>query len=119
MGYVYILAFTFVVIDPAALLNPGNDAGGYAVAHLFYQVFKNRYGNGTGGILCLGLVAVTFCWELAASTEIRIVSSIKTGGLHEDKYSPHLDEQFHQMDECTNNVVQHSLLHSFWDCFQF
>lgn len=58
VGYAYLLALSFVVIDPAALLDPGNDAGGYAVAQLFYQVFKNRYGSGTGGILCLGVIAV-------------------------------------------------------------
>ena len=58
MGYAYILALCFVTVDPAALLDPGNDAGGYAVAQLFYQVFKNRYGSGTGGIVCLGVVAV-------------------------------------------------------------
>ena len=47
-----------MAIDPAASLDPGNDAGGYAVAQLFYQVFKDRYGSGTGGILCLGIIAV-------------------------------------------------------------
>lgn len=57
VGYAYILGLAFVVIDPAALLDPGNDAGGYAVAQLFYQVFKDRYGSGTGGVVCLGVIA--------------------------------------------------------------
>ncbi|KAG0583556.1 hypothetical protein M758_3G147700 [Ceratodon purpureus] len=59
VGYAYILALSFVMMDPAALLDPGNDAGGYAVAQLFYELFKSRYGSGTGGILCIGIVAVS------------------------------------------------------------
>ncbi|KAJ8422492.1 hypothetical protein Cgig2_000561 [Carnegiea gigantea] len=37
--------------------------GDYAVAEVFYLAFKSRYGNGIGGILCLGIVAVAilFC----------------------------------------------------------
>lgn len=63
VGWGYILGLSFVVIDPAALLNEANDAGGYAVAQVFYNVFKARYGSGTGGIVCLGIVgvAIYFC----------------------------------------------------------
>lgn len=57
-GWLYILGLTFVVIDPAALLDTTNDAGGYALAQIFYDVFKSRYNNGTGGIVCLGVIAV-------------------------------------------------------------
>lgn len=59
----YILALCFTAVNPAALLDPGNDAGGYAVAQIFYQVFKDRYGSGTGGIFALGIIAVAvyFC----------------------------------------------------------
>ncbi|KAG0615789.1 hypothetical protein M758_5G067200 [Ceratodon purpureus] len=66
VGYAYILALSFVVIDPAALLDPGNDAGGYAVGQLFYQIFKDRYGSGTGGILCLGVFAVAMYFAAVA-----------------------------------------------------
>ena len=66
VGYAYILALSFVVIDPAALLDPGNDAGGYAVGQLFYQIFKDRYGSGTGGILCLGVIAVAIYFASVA-----------------------------------------------------
>lgn len=58
LGYAYILGITFAVIDPDMLLDPANDAGGYAIGQLFYQVFKDRYGSGTGGIVSLGVVAV-------------------------------------------------------------
>jgi hypothetical protein len=47
-----------VVIDPAALLDTTNDAGGYAIAQIFYDAFKSQYNNGTGGIVCLGVIAV-------------------------------------------------------------
>ncbi|KAG0610523.1 hypothetical protein M758_7G072100 [Ceratodon purpureus] len=36
VGYAYILALCFTAVNPAALLDPGNDAGGYAVAQIFY-----------------------------------------------------------------------------------
>jgi hypothetical protein len=51
------------VTDIPYLLNPDNDAGGYAIAEVFYMAFKSRYGNGVGGIICLGVVAVAiyFC----------------------------------------------------------
>lgn len=58
VGWGYILGLCFVVIDPAALLDTSNDAGGYAVAQVFYNVFRDRYGSGTGGIVCLGIVGV-------------------------------------------------------------
>ena len=58
VGWGYILGLSFTVIDPTSLLDPANDAGGYAVAQLFYGVFRDRYGSGTGGIVCLGIIAV-------------------------------------------------------------
>jgi hypothetical protein len=58
VGWGYILALAFTVIDPTSLLDPANDAGGYAVAQLFYGIFRDRYGSGTGGIVCLGILAV-------------------------------------------------------------
>ncbi|KAG0581342.1 hypothetical protein KC19_4G243800 [Ceratodon purpureus] len=58
LGYAYIMGITFAVMDPDMLLDPANDAGGYAIGQLFYQVFKDRYGTGTGGIFCMGIVAV-------------------------------------------------------------
>lgn len=57
-GYAYIMGLSFVLVDPDFLLDPSNDAGGYAIGQLFYQVFKDRYGSGTGGLLCMGVVAV-------------------------------------------------------------
>lgn len=62
-GWGYILGITFAVTNIPNLLSKENDAGGYAIAQIFYEVFKNRYGNGAGGIVCLGIVAVAvfFC----------------------------------------------------------
>ncbi|KAK6146837.1 hypothetical protein DH2020_020706 [Rehmannia glutinosa] len=53
VGWGYILGITFAVTNIPNLLSPDNDAGGYAIAEIFYQAFKSRYGNGTGGIVCL------------------------------------------------------------------
>ena len=58
VGWGYILALAYTVMDPSALLDPANDAGGYAVAQLFYTIFLDRFGSGTGGIVCLGINAV-------------------------------------------------------------
>ncbi|KAI8573017.1 hypothetical protein RHMOL_Rhmol01G0246500 [Rhododendron molle] len=54
----YLLGITFAVTDIPYLLNSDNDAGGYAIAEVFYLAFKRRYGSGAGGIICLGVVAV-------------------------------------------------------------
>lgn len=63
VGWGYILGITFAVTNIPNLLSPDNDAGGYAIAEIFYQSFKNRYGTGVGGIICLGIVSVAifFC----------------------------------------------------------
>lgn len=63
VGWGYLLGITFTVTDIPQLLNPDNDAGGYAIAEIFYQAFKSRFGSGTGGIICLLVVAVAifFC----------------------------------------------------------
>nr|CAB3473524.1 unnamed protein product [Digitaria exilis] len=63
VGWGYILGITFAVKDIPYLLSKDNDAGGYAIAQVFYQSFKSRYGSGVGGIICLGIVAVAiyFC----------------------------------------------------------
>jgi formate hydrogenlyase subunit 3/multisubunit Na+/H+ antiporter MnhD subunit len=46
------------VTDIPYLLSRDHDAGGYAIAQVFYLAFKSRYGTGVGGIICLGVVAV-------------------------------------------------------------
>ncbi|CAL4959491.1 unnamed protein product [Urochloa decumbens] len=58
-GWIYLLALTSLVTDIPYLLDPGNDAGGYAVAQALYNAFHRRYGTGVGGVLCLGVIAVT------------------------------------------------------------
>jgi amino acid transporter len=56
-GWAYIVAVTFAATNIPYLLDTSNDAGGYAIAEIFYLTFKNRYGSGVGGIICLGVVA--------------------------------------------------------------
>lgn len=59
--------------DISYLLSSENDAGGYAIAEIFYLVFKNRYGSGVGGIICLGVVAVAvfFCGMSSVTSNSR------------------------------------------------
>ncbi|KAI3740679.1 hypothetical protein L2E82_31149 [Cichorium intybus] len=63
VGLGYLLGITFTITDIPRLLSTDNDAGGYAIAEIFYQAFKGRFGSGTGGIICLLVVAVAifFC----------------------------------------------------------
>lgn len=63
VGWGYLLGITFAVTDLTHALDTANDAHGYAIAQVFYDAFKNRYGSGVGGIVCLGVVAVAvfFC----------------------------------------------------------
>ncbi|KAL6969896.1 Mitochondrial branched-chain amino acid (BCAA) aminotransferase [Sarracenia purpurea var. burkii] len=63
VGWGYLLGITFAVTDIPYLLSDDNDAGGYAIAEIYYLAFKSRYGNGFGGIVCLGVagIAIFFC----------------------------------------------------------
>ncbi|GAA0158234.1 hypothetical protein LIER_15317 [Lithospermum erythrorhizon] len=58
VGLAYILGITFAVNNIPELLSEDNDAGGYVIAQILYQAFKSRYGNGVGGIVCLGIPAI-------------------------------------------------------------
>ncbi|KAG4957857.1 hypothetical protein JHK85_044237 [Glycine max] len=53
VGWGYIIYIIFAVTSIPYILSESNDAGGYAIAEMFYQAFKTRYGNGIGGIICL------------------------------------------------------------------
>ena len=63
VGWAYLIGVTFAVTNLSHVLDKSNDANGYAIAQVFYDAFQNRYGSGTGGIVCLGVVAVAifFC----------------------------------------------------------
>ncbi|BBM98586.1 choline transport protein [Marchantia polymorpha subsp. ruderalis] len=82
VGWAYIVGITFAVVDPVRLLDKGNDAKGYAIAQVFYDVFNNRYGDGTGGILCLGVVAVAvfFCGMSCVTSNSRMVYAFSRDG---------------------------------------
>lgn len=62
-GWGYLVGILYATKDIPYLLSADNDAGGYAVAEVFYLAFKSRYGTGVGGIVCLVIVAVAifFC----------------------------------------------------------
>jgi amino acid transporter len=77
VGYAYLVGVTFAVTDLEHVLDVTNDANGYAVAQVFYDAFRNRYGSGTGGILCLGVVAVAifFCGMSSITSNSRFGTS--------------------------------------------
>ncbi|KAI3453073.1 hypothetical protein Pfo_009736 [Paulownia fortunei] len=82
VGWGYILGITFAVTKIPNLLSPDNDAGGYAIAEIFYQAFKSRYGNGVGGIICLGIVAVAifFCGMSSITSNSRMAYAFSRDG---------------------------------------
>ncbi|KAM0933249.1 putative amino acid/polyamine transporter I [Dioscorea sansibarensis] len=82
VGWGYLLGITFAVTNIPDLLNVDNDAGGYAIAEVFYQVFKSRYGNGVGGIICLGIVAVAifFCGMSSVTSNSRMAYAFSRDG---------------------------------------
>jgi amino acid permease (GABA permease) len=82
VGWGYILGLAFVVVDPTALLDTTNDAGGYAIAQIFYSTFKTRYGSGAGGIVCLLIVAVAifFCGMSSITSNSRMVYAFSRDG---------------------------------------
>lgn len=81
-GWGYLLGITFAVKDIPFLLSPDNDAGGYAIAEIFYLAFKNRFGNGTGGIICIGVVAVAifFCGMSSITSNSRMAYAFSRDG---------------------------------------
>ncbi|XP_062204682.1 amino-acid permease BAT1 homolog isoform X3 [Phragmites australis] len=82
VGWGYILGITFSVKDIPYLLSPDNDAGGYAIAEVFYLAFKSRYGSGVGGIICLGIVAVAiyFCGMSSVTSNSRMAYAFSRDG---------------------------------------
>lgn len=81
-GWGYLLGITFAVTNIPFLLSEDNDAGGYAIAQIFYQAFKNRYGSGVGGIVCLGVVAVAifFCGMSSVTSNSRMAYAFSRDG---------------------------------------
>ncbi|XP_028092986.1 amino-acid permease BAT1 homolog isoform X1 [Camellia sinensis] len=82
VGWGYLLGVTFAVTKIPNLLSENNDAGGYAIAEVFYLAFKNRYGNGIGGIICLGVVAVAifFCGMSSITSNSRMAYAFSRDG---------------------------------------
>ncbi|CAM6112731.1 unnamed protein product [Calypogeia fissa] len=81
-GWGYIVGVTYAVVDPAHLLDVTNDAGGYAIAQVFYDVFKGRYGHGVGGIVCLCVVAgaIFLCGMSCVTSNSRMVYAFSRDG---------------------------------------
>ncbi|KAI3858783.1 hypothetical protein MKX03_033736 [Papaver bracteatum] len=82
VGWGYLLGITFAVTNIPHLLDTNNDAGGYAVAQVFYEAFKSRFGSGVGGIICLGVVAVAifFCGMSSVTSNSRMVYAFSRDG---------------------------------------
>ncbi|XP_008339622.1 amino-acid permease BAT1 homolog isoform X2 [Malus domestica] len=82
VGWGYILGITFAVTNIPYLLDENNEAGGYAIAEIFYLAFKSRYGSGVGGIVCLGVVAVAifFCGMSSVTSNSRMVYAFSRDG---------------------------------------
>ncbi|KMT08197.1 hypothetical protein BVRB_6g143200 isoform A [Beta vulgaris subsp. vulgaris] len=82
VGWGYIVGISFAVTDIPYLLSSENDAGGYAIAEVFYLAFKSRYGNGTGGIVCLCIVAmaVFFCGMSSMTSNSRMAYAFSRDG---------------------------------------
>ncbi|MCO5608156.1 hypothetical protein L7F22_062362 [Adiantum nelumboides] len=82
VGWGYLLGITYAVTDLHHVLDTANDAGGYAVAQVFYDAFKDRYGSGTGGIICLGVVAVAifFCGMSSITSNSRMAYAFSRDG---------------------------------------
>ncbi|OMO69203.1 Amino acid/polyamine transporter I [Corchorus capsularis] len=81
-GWGYLLGITFAVTNIPFLLDENNDAGGYAIAEIFYLAFKNRYGSGVGGIICLGVVAIAifFCGMSSVTSNSRMAYAFSRDG---------------------------------------
>ncbi|KAH0899295.1 hypothetical protein HID58_048863 [Brassica napus] len=81
-GWGYILGISYTVIDIPYLLSETNNSGGYAIAEIFYLAFKSRFGSGTGGIVCLGIVAVAvfFCGMSSVTSNSRMAYAFSRDG---------------------------------------
>ncbi|KAK3442679.1 hypothetical protein EUGRSUZ_B02858 [Eucalyptus grandis] len=81
-GWGYLVGITFAVTNIAYLLSDENDAAGYAIAEIFYLVFKSRFGSGVGGIICLGVVAVAifFCGMSSVTSNSRMAYAFSRDG---------------------------------------
>ncbi|GAB2280027.1 Mitochondrial branched-chain amino acid (BCAA) aminotransferase [Dionaea muscipula] len=82
VGWLYILGITFAVTNIPYLLSADNDAGGYAIAEVFYLAFKSRHGSGVGGIFCLIIVAVAifFCGLSLVTSNSRMAYAFARDG---------------------------------------
>uniref|UniRef100_M4E7U5 Amino acid permease/ SLC12A domain-containing protein n=1 Tax=Brassica campestris TaxID=3711 RepID=M4E7U5_BRACM len=81
-GWGYIRGISYAVPDIPYLLSETNNSGGYAIAEIFYLAFKSRSGSGTGGIVCLGIVAVAvfFCGMSSVTSSSRMAYAFSRDG---------------------------------------
>ncbi|KAF8646980.1 hypothetical protein HU200_065493 [Digitaria exilis] len=81
-GWIFLVALTSIMTDIPYLLDPGNDSGGYAVAQALYDAFHQRYGSGVGGLVCLGVVAVTtfLCGAACITSNSRMAYAFSRDG---------------------------------------
>nr|CAB3475413.1 unnamed protein product [Digitaria exilis] len=81
-GWIYLVALTSIVTDIPALLDPGNDAGGNAIAQALYAAFRARFGSGVGGIMCLAAMAVAIflCGTASVTSNSRMAYAFSRDG---------------------------------------
>lgn len=81
-GWIYLVALTSIMTDIPYLLDPGNDAGGYAIAQALYTAFHRRFRSGVGGLVCLGVIAVAMflCGAAAVTSNSRMAYAFSRDG---------------------------------------
>lgn len=76
VGISFLLSVTFSIPDPNMLLDPSNaTGGGNPVMEVAWQVFKTRYGSGTGGLILMGvpLICSLFCGNACVTANSRML----------------------------------------------
>eukprot|EP00897_Mesotaenium_endlicherianum_P009494 jgi/Mesen1/8573/ME000497S07976 len=70
VGFLFSISLLLCTRDPALATDPANEAGGYASAQVMWDVFFERYGSGTGGIILMQVVTIAsfFCGMAALAS---------------------------------------------------
>ncbi|EFJ35714.1 hypothetical protein SELMODRAFT_438586 [Selaginella moellendorffii] len=82
MGTLYLVPLVFTSGDTPHLLNPDNDTKGYAIAQLFYDVFKSHSDNGrwSAFLLMIPCVLIFFCGMFIVTAGSRMCYAFSRDG---------------------------------------
>ncbi|KAG5040144.1 hypothetical protein JHK85_012620 [Glycine max] len=87
------------------ILSESNDAGGYAIAEMFYQAFKTRYGNGIGVLFACYLEEIKHHYEVF----VEDVNQIESGCVPLPSYNSSTEgSTSHASDEGASKKGGHS-----------